>query len=81
MQYAQNNNSDQRSQMESIARYMTLQVLSEYKKQEKKNSILSKVRHRKFDNLVKDQNNQHYLMEFDRSNYMTLKPVKMTKKD
>jgi len=81
MQYAQNNNSDQRSQMESIARDMTLQVLSEYKKQEKKNSILSKVRHRKFDNLVKDQNNQHYLMEFDRSNYMTLKPVKMTKKD
>jgi len=84
MQYSQQQQqqqyNDPRSQMEEIARSMTLQVLSEYKKQEKKNQLLIKVRHNNHDNLVKDQNGQHYLMEFSKNKYMVLKPVKMTNK-
>lgn len=77
-QYQQSN--DPRTQMEEIARTMTLQVLSEYKKQEKKNQLLTKVRHKNHDNLVKDQNGQHYLMEFNNKKHMVLKPVRMTNK-
>jgi|TARA_R110000850_G_scaffold32421_7_gene89330 hypothetical protein len=84
MQYSQQHqhqqHNDPRSQMEEIARSMTLEVLSEYKKQEKKNQLLTKVRHNNHENLVKDHNGQHYLMEFNKNKYMVLKPVKMTNK-
>ncbi len=80
MQYSMaGNQMNPSEQMAEIARAMATQVLEDYKKQEKKNQILTSVRHISYDNLVKDFNGQLYLMEFDDKNYMVLKPVKTKK--
>ena len=77
MQYsvAANQMSPQ-EQMAEIARNMTAQVLSEYKRKEKENQILTKVKHKNYSNLVKDHNGKFYLMETDDNGFLKLKPVR-----
>ena len=78
MQYsvAANQMSPQ-EQMAEIARNMTAQMLSEYKKKERENQILTKVKHKSYNNLVKDHNGKFYLMETDDKGFLKLKPVRL----